>query len=92
MLANEAAYLYVLSKSLHKINKKLHYSASKVEKHRRNYEQATAERKKLKHRIKHAKASEKINELLKEHNRIMTKMRYHLRAFVLELHKEHKLR
>lgn len=92
MLANEAAYLYVLSKSLYKINKKLRHSARKTEKHKRKFEQVTEERKKLKHRIKHAKASENITGLLKEHNRVMEKMRYHLRAFVLELHKEHKLR
>ncbi|MEW5897038.1 MAG: hypothetical protein AB1668_05065 [Nanoarchaeota archaeon] len=92
MLANEAAYLYVLSKSLHKINKKLHHSARKVEKHKRKYEQAKEERKRHKHRIKHAKASEKVTDLLKEHNKIMTKMRYHLRTFILELHKEQRLK
>lgn len=91
-LANEAAYLYIDSKKLLKLNKKLRGHSEDAEHHRRKYYETKEAAKQKKHLEKHTKASNKIKELLKEHNEILTKLKHHQIAFAGQLQKEHNFK
>ncbi len=89
-LANEAAYLYVFSKKLLWLNRKLRGHSEDAEHHRRKYYEARHPDEQQKHLRKHTKASEKIKKLLKEHNEVLAKLKHHQIAFAHSLQKEHK--
>ncbi len=91
-LANEAGYLYVLSKKLTKINKLIKHFSRKAHKHKTKHYRMDNETKKDKHRKKHAHAAKNIKELLNEHNKILTQIKHHSLAFAHQLQKEHKLK
>ncbi len=91
-LANEAAYLYVYSKELAALNKCLNRWTRKVQKHRLKHEKTTDERKKQKHRLKHSIATNKIKELMKKHNTLLTKLKHHQIAFAHAIQKEHMIK
>lgn len=76
-LANEAAYIYQLSKDLRSLNKKLHKAREKS---------AT-----VSHRPeKNAAAKKKLEKLLRKHNEVLQRLRHHHVAFTHALQKEHK--
>ena len=89
-LANEAGYLYVLSKKLTKINKILRSLSKDAHKHKTRHEKATSESDKLKHRTRHVRTAKEIEHLMKDHNRILRQLKHHQLAFTHQLHKEHK--
>ena len=88
-IANEAAYLYVLSKELTEVNSGLKKHSKKAEKHAQKHMKASSESKQQKHLKIHLQAQEKIHVLLQEHNRILGKLRHHQTAFGYMLRKEH---
>ena len=90
-LANEAGYLYVYSKQLMYINKKIKKLSAKAEKHAVKHMKANTEKKKQKHREKHARVKINIENLLKKHNKIVKILRHHNVAFYHALAKEHKI-
>ncbi len=90
-LANEAAYLYVFSKKLQKLNKKLQKYSIRAEKHLKKHQLASSEQERNKIRQKHQDATGKIKELMKEHNIILEKIRHHQIAFAHSLQKQHKI-
>ena len=90
-LTNEAAYLYVYSKKLTKINRLLKSLSKKAHKHKTKHDTTTREEKKHKHRKKHAKTVKEIKDLMKEHNKILTRLKQHQVAFAHTLHKKHKI-
>ena len=90
-LANEAGYLYVYSKELMDVNKKIRKLSSKAEKHAVKHMNANNEKKKLKHKNKHAKVKNDIEKLLKKHNKIIKILKHHNIAFYHALSKEHKI-
>ena len=79
-ISNEAAYLYVLSKEIESLNRKIKRLSKKADKHKERHQQASEE-KKEKHRRRYGKVIEKLKDLLKEHNRILTSLRRHQIAF-----------
>lgn len=89
-LANEAGYLYVLSKKLTWLNRRIKRCNKKAEKHAHRQAQAADQYKKHKHRIKHEKTKIVIHHLLKEHHALLTKIKHHKLAFTHALAKEHK--
>jgi signal transduction histidine kinase len=90
-LHNEAAYLYVLAKKLTKVNKLIKQKTKKAQKHKNKHEKATKVNKREKHRIKHGKAAKEIGELMKDHNKLLAKIKKHQIAFAGQLQKEHKI-
>ncbi|MBI2102996.1 hypothetical protein HYT55_04105 [Candidatus Woesearchaeota archaeon] len=91
-LANEAAYLYVLSKELVKVNKKVQKYSQKAQKHLEKHYKATSPEEKVKHRHKHAKRVTDIRKLMEEHNKVLAKLRHHQVAFAHQLQKEHQVK
>jgi len=91
-LANEAAYLYVLSKGLVKVNKKVQKYSQKAQKHLEKHHKATSPEKKVKHQRKHAKRVIDIRKLMEEHNKTLAKLRQHQVAFAHQLQNEHKIK
>lgn len=91
-LSNEAAYLYVFSKKLKRLNKQLHYLSKKAEKHLHKHQTASSERKKEKQKQKHHRTIDNIKELMKQHNDILRRIHHHQIAFAHALQKEHKIK
>jgi len=91
-LASEAAYLYVYSKELQKLNRKLKRYSNKAQKHLEKHHQAKTEEKKLHHREKHLRTTLKINKILKKHDLVLSSLRHHYLVFKHALNHEHKLK
>ncbi len=91
-LANEAGYLYVLSKELATLNKEMKKVSKKAQKHLEKHQQATSPEKRQKHQQKHATKIQKIKKILEEHNKTLTKLRNHQIAFAHQLQNEHKVK
>lgn len=91
-LANEAAYLYVLSKELTKLHKRIKKTSRKAQKHLEKHHRAASLEKRQKHGEKHAKKIKKIKKLLEEHNQILAKLRQHQIVFAHQLQKEHQVK
>ncbi|MBS3169081.1 hypothetical protein J4210_01230 [Candidatus Woesearchaeota archaeon] len=91
-LANEAAYLYVLSKDLVKVNKKVQKYSQKAQKHLEKHYKATSPEEKARHQHKHARRVTDIHQLMGEHNKILAKLRRHQIAFAHQLQKEHRIK
>ncbi len=91
-IANEAGYLYVLSKDLATLNKKMKKASKKAQKHLEKHQQATSPEKRQKHQQKHAKKTQQIKKLLEEHNEILAKLRRHQIAFAHQLQNEHQIK
>ena len=90
-LTNEAAYLYVLSKELTSLNKKLKSLSKKAEKHVHKHSQATTPEKKEKHKLNHTIVTKNIKQLLEKHNTLLKSIQHHHTAFYHALRKEHKI-
>ncbi len=86
----EAAYLYVYSKKLLKVNKRIRALTHKAEKHKLNHLASRTEQQKLKHRKKHERATKSIHELLKDHHELLKRLRHHYLNFAHALQKEMK--
>ena len=90
-ISNEAAYLYVYSKELLKINKQLKRVSKKAEKYAKKHSSAGTLEKKLKYKVKHTRVMEDIKELRKLHNKALATLRKHQIAFAHALQVEHKI-
>ncbi|MEK6901733.1 MAG: hypothetical protein AABX37_05295 [Nanoarchaeota archaeon] len=86
----EAAYLYVYSKKLLKVNKRIKALTHNAEKHKLNHLLSKTERHKQKHQKKHARATKAIHELLKDHHELLKRLRHHYLNFAHALQKEMK--
>jgi len=91
-IANEAAYLYVYSKELQKLNRKLKRYSNKAQKHLDNHHRAKTEEKKLRHQTKHLRTKVKINKILKRHDLVLSSLRHHYLIFKHALNHEHKIK
>ena len=89
-LMKEVGYMYIFAKELISINKKLKKASKSAEKHKGRYHQAE-EQKKPKHQIKHSKAVQEINNLMKKHNTVLTRLKNHNQRFAHYLRKEHEI-
>jgi hypothetical protein len=90
-LANEAGYLYVLSKELTAINKMLEKYSKHAQHHIRKHNLSKTEKDKARHRHKHDKVKGNIVKLMKKHDRILKLLNHHNVAFYHALKKEHSL-
>ena len=90
-LANEAGYLYVLSKELMTLNKQLKKLTMAAEKHLYNNSRAKTEEERLHHRTKHTRTTIEITYLMKKHQDLLEKLRQHHLAFDHALRREHKI-
>ncbi len=91
-LTNEAAYLYVYSKDLISLNKRLKGLSGKAEKHIYKHGKATSEEERLRHRTKHGKVVEKIQKLMVKHNELLNKLHHHHVAYAHALRAEHSVK
>jgi len=91
-LASEAAYLYVYSKELQKLNRKLKKYSKRAQKHLDKHHRARTEEKKLRHRTKHLRVTGKINKILKKHDLVLSSLRHHYLVFKHALYHENKLK
>lgn len=89
-LFNEASRIYIFSKELVKLNKKLRKLGNLAEKHKGKHEKAK-KHKKEKHRVKHTLAVRDIEKLMKKHNAVLNKLKTHYFRFAHYLRKEHKI-
>ncbi|MBI2573241.1 hypothetical protein HYV86_05250 [Candidatus Woesearchaeota archaeon] len=90
-LLNEAGYLYVLSKDLMSVNKKIRKHAQKAREHFDDHTKATRHEDKQKHYVKHTDATAKVRKLAEKHNEILRKIQRHQVAFAHSLRDETKL-
>ena len=91
-ILSEAAYLYVHSKELLSINRKLKRMGGKAEKHVKRHQKAKDNSEQAVHRKRHGDVVRDIQDLLKKHNAILSKLKRHQVAFAHGLGKEHKIK
>ena len=89
-ITREAAYLYLCSKELTKMNKKLHELSKEAQHHGERYALATDERTRYKHTQKHHHATKDIQNLIKEHQAMLSRIKHHLVNYNNALRKELK--
>ena len=88
----EAAYLYVYSKKLLKVNKRIKALTHNAEKHKLNHLASKTERQKQKHQKKHARTTRALHELLKDHQELIKRLRHHYLNFAHGLQKELRMK
>jgi len=88
-LLKEAGYVYVYSRELLSLNKKLKRLGKLAEKHKVKHGKAP-EHKNGRHKVKHTLAVRDIEKLMKKHNQVLGKLRTHYHRFAHYLRKEHK--
>ena len=67
-ITREAAYLYIYSKKLAKLNNKLHGLGKEAHTHGQRHLQATDEKSRHKHAKKHHDATKELQDLIKKHH------------------------
>lgn len=90
-LVKEAAYLYIHSKELIELNKKLKKLSKKAEKHISKHQKADDEAKREKHQTKHKNTTEEIKQLMKKHNKLLERIKHHHLTYTHALRKEYKV-
>jgi len=76
-ILKEAGYLYLYSKKLLQINRKIKSLSKKKHKHGEKHSKASSPTKKHKHLQKHDSAAKKIKKLLKDHESIILRIKHH---------------
>ena len=91
-LANEAGYLYVYSKKIMKLSKRLRSLSHHAEKHLKKHQSTNDASKKQKHYHKHLTKKEEIAKIITEREKIFKSMHHHEVAFRHALEKEHHIK
>ena len=89
-ITREAAYLYLCSKELSKMNKKLHGLSKDAQHHGQKHASATDEKSRHKHAKKHHHTTKKLQHLVKEHHEMLSRIKHHLVNYNNALRKELK--
>lgn len=89
-LIKEAGRIYVFSKELMKLNKKLRKLSKLAEKHKKKHGAAESH-KKEKHRVRHTLTVKDMETTMKKHNVVLNRLKTHLHRFAHYLRKEHKV-
>ena len=89
-ITRESAYLYLCSKELTKLNKKLHDAGQEAQKLAQKYHQAADEKTRYKYGKKHHQALEERGNLMKEYREMLSGTKHHLVNFNNALRKELK--
>ena len=90
-LTDEAGHLYLLSKDLVTLNKKLRKMTSKAEKHFYNLSRAKTLKEKHHYQSKHMRATIELTHLMNKHHQLLEKLRHHHSSFDLALKREHRI-
>jgi len=91
-LSNEAGYLYVHSKKLSSLSRRLRAVSKHAEKHLNKHNSTNDAEKKRKHYHKHLTKKEEIAQIMKEREKILKKIKHHEVAFRHALEKEHHIK
>ena len=86
----EARLIYLYSRELADVNKRLKKLGIKAEKHKVRHERA-AEHKKEKHKVKHHITVKQIEKLMRNHNELLNNLKTHYQRYAHYLRKEHKV-
>ena len=89
-ITREAAYLYLCSKELSKMNQKLHDLGKEAQHHAQKHLQAADEKARFKSQRKHHQATEELQHLLKKHHAMLSRIKHHLVNYNNALRKELK--
>lgn len=89
-IAREAAYLYLCSKELTKLNKKLHDLSKEAQHHGQKHASAMDEKTRYKYAKKHHHATKELQHLAKEHHAMLERIKHHLVNYNNALRKELK--
>jgi len=84
----DAAYLYIHSKELLAINKKLHKLSGKAEKHLRKHGNAKNDKARAKHKKKHAGVTTDMMKLQKKQIKLLKLLQHHQIKFAYNLQKQ----
>lgn len=87
-ITNEAAYLYVYSKKLIAVNKRIHSLREDGQKIMRRFGQINDIAQKQKHHHQSQKAAQKLQKSIEERNTILAKLHRHQVAFAGQLRNE----
>ena len=90
-ISNEAAYLYVYSKELLKINRKLKRASKKAEKAFKKFKESKTVEEQIKRKPQYEETLDEVHKLQKEHNYIIRTLRHHQVAFAHQLQNQHKV-
>ncbi len=91
-IAFEAAYLFIYAKKLQRVTNSLKSLSKDAEHHLKKHNSAQNQKDKEKHKNKHQKTTIKIQDLIKRHNELLTKIHHHQLLFASTLQKEHKIK
>ena len=83
-LANEASYLYNLSKEFTSLNKEIHSKAKEAQRHRNKHAKAKEDKKKQ-HANKYQRSVTQIKRLRREQKRVLEEIKDHYAAFAHSL-------
>ena len=89
-ITREAAYLYLCSKELTKMNKKLHDLSKEAQQHGQKHALATDEKNRHHYAKKHRQAGEELQHLAKKHHALLSRIKHHLVNYNNALRKELK--
>lgn len=89
-LAREAAYLYLCSKELTKVNKKVHGLSKDLRHHGQKHLQAADEKSRRKYAKKHHTTTQDLQHLMKKHHAMLSRIKHHLVNYNSALRKELK--
>ena len=87
-LINEAAYLYVYSKKVIAVNKRLHGFREDAATQAKKFHSTRNSQHQQKHHAEYQQLAEKIKKLLEERQEILKKLHRHQVAFAGQLQKE----
>ncbi len=87
-LTNEAAYLYVYSKKLISVNKKIHSLREDGQKEMQRFHHTADAHQKQKYHHQSQKAAEKLRKKIEERHTILAKLHRHQVAFAGQLRPE----
>lgn len=87
-ITNEAAYLYVYSKKLISVNKKIHSLREDGQKAMQKFHQTTDTKRKQECHHQSQKVAEKLKKVIEERSTILAKLQRHQVAFAGQLRTE----
>ncbi len=89
-IVRESAYLYLCSKELTKINKKLHDLRKEAHALAQKYHQVADEKTRYKYGKKHHQATEEMKKQMKGYQEMISRIKHHLVNYNNALRKELK--
>lgn len=89
-ITREAAYLYLCSKELSKMNEKLHKLSKEAQHHGQKHASSADEKSRHKYAKKHHQTGQELQHLAKKHHAMLERIKHHLVNYNNALRKELK--